>query len=110
MPVTQSPVTPYLKACGPPAFVAIMPPSWDCSGAPGSGGKYTPFSRARRAIVAVVTPASASIRHSSGANERTRAQPLERQRDHVAHPCRSTAAPPARPLRPPTGTIATSCS
>ena len=38
-PVTHRPVTPYLKACGPPAFVAIVPPSCDCSGAPGSGGK-----------------------------------------------------------------------
>ncbi|MDX6681967.1 MAG: hypothetical protein QOG94_2006, partial [Solirubrobacteraceae bacterium] len=62
MPVTHAPVTPYFHACGPPAFVAIVPPSCDCSAAPGSGGKYRPLSRARRAIVCVVTPASACIR------------------------------------------------
>ena len=31
------PVTPYLNACGPPAFVAMLPPICDCSAAPGSG-------------------------------------------------------------------------
>jgi hypothetical protein len=39
-PVTQSPTTPYLKACGPPAFVAMFPPICDCSGAPGSGREH----------------------------------------------------------------------
>jgi hypothetical protein len=91
-PVTQRPVTPYLKACGPPAFVARLPPSWDCSAAPGSGGNSSPFSRARRATVAVVTPASASMRHRSGSKERIRSR-------------RSSAI--ATVLRPPsaTGTI-----
>ena len=32
-------MTPYLNACGPPAFVATLPPICDCSAAPGSGGK-----------------------------------------------------------------------
>ena len=38
MPVTQAPVTPYLKQCGPPAFVATLPPICELSAAPGSGG------------------------------------------------------------------------
>ena len=38
-PVTHARVTPYLKQCGPPAFVAMLPPICDCSAAPGSGGE-----------------------------------------------------------------------
>ncbi len=37
-PLIHAPVTPYLKACGPPALVAMLPPSCDCSAEPGSGG------------------------------------------------------------------------
>ena len=72
-----------------------MPPSCDCSGAPGSGGKHSPLSRASRAIVCVVTPASASIRHSAGVEAAHRAQPVERDRDRV----RRRAPPPRRRAR-----------
>ena len=47
-PLTQSPVTPYFSACGPPALVATLPPICDCSAAPGSGANNSPFSRASR--------------------------------------------------------------
>ncbi len=106
-PVTQSPVTPYLNAWGPPALVAIVPPSWDCSAAPGSGANSKPVSRARRATVAVVTPASASMRHSAGSSDRTAES---RSSATATMSSCNGAAPPAYPVRPPTGTMATSCA
>jgi hypothetical protein len=42
MPLTQRRVVPYLKECGPPAFVAMLPPICDCSAAPGSGREEQP--------------------------------------------------------------------
>ena len=44
-PVTQRPVTPYLNARGPPALVATLPPSCDCSAAPGLGANSRPLLR-----------------------------------------------------------------
>ena len=107
-PVTQREVTPYLNACGPPALVARLPPICDCSAAPGSGGNSSPFSRASRCTVAVVTPASTSIRHSSGSNERTRFSRFERDREQRAVGDRHDPAGVA--ARPPTGRIGTSCA
>ena len=37
IPVTQWPVTPYLKACGPPALHAMLPPIWRDLGRAGIG-------------------------------------------------------------------------
>jgi hypothetical protein len=83
-------------------LVATLPPMHDCSAAPGSGGKNSPFSRARRRTSAVRTPASTSIRHSSGSNERTR---VSRSVATTTPP--AGTQPPDSPLPPPRGTIAT---
>ncbi len=103
MPVTHWPVTPYLKQCGPPAFVATLPPICEDSAAPGSGGKHRPFSRASRCTVAVVTPASTSMRHWSGSSART----LRRRSSPSTIPEPRGTAPPAQPVPPPRGTIGT---
>ena len=86
-------MTPYLKACGPPALVAMLPPICDCSAAPGSGGKKRPFSRASRRTSAVRSPASTQIRHRSGSKARTR---VIRSRPRTTPPSRGTA-PAAKP-------------
>ena len=101
--MTQAPVTPYLKAWGPPALAAMFPPICDCSAAPGSGGKLSPLSRARRRTVAVVTPDSTCIRQSPGSKARTR---FSRSSEITTWPSEGTA-PPANPVPPPRGTIAT---
>ena len=105
-PVTQLPVTPYLKACGPPALVATLPPICDCSEAPGSGGKHSPFSRAIRCTWRVLTPASGVIRHSAGSSSRTA---RIRSSAHTTPPPSGTA-PPASPVPPPRGISGTSRS
>src|SRR5205814_10224687 len=104
-PVTHAPVTPYLNACGPPAFVATFPPICDCSAAPGSGAKSRPPPRAVCRTAAVVTPASTSIRHSRGSKERTR---VSRSSATTTPPSTGTA-PAAYPVPPPRGTTGTPC-
>ncbi len=83
-------MTPYLNACGPPAFVAMLPPIWDDSAAPGSGGNHTPLSRAIRRSSAVGTPASTWMRQSSGSNART---VVIRASETITPPCVGTAPP-----------------
>ena len=103
-PATHAPVTPYFSACAPPAFVATLPPICDCSDAPGSGANISPFSRARRCTWRVLTPASASIRHSAGSSART---VRSRSSEHTTPPSVATA-PPVKPVPPPRATIGTS--
>ena len=104
-PVTQLPVTPYLKACGPPAFVAMLPPSVDCSPAPGSGGKTRPFSRATRRIRAVRHPPPPPRRH----NRDRRSGPMRLSSERTMPP--TGRAPPASPVPPPrVGVTATPAS
>ena len=104
-PVTQSETTPYLNACGPPAFVAMLPPIWDCSGAPGSGANIRPLSRdqllepaGRNAGLDVDAP-------DLGLERANAVEPVEREHDA---PVRHGAG--GRPVPPPRGTIATSRS
>ena len=101
-PVTQSRVTPSPKAWGPPAFVATIPPTCDCSAAPGSGPKRSPCSRGEAVQVRAGRPASTSMRHSPGSNDRTaRIRPSST----TTSPPVGTA-PPASPVAPPRGTSA----
>ena len=115
------PVTPYLKACGPPAFVAMLPPICDCSAAPGSGGKSRPLSRASRRTSAVRHARLDLGPPQQGSNERTRvsrssetttppsigtrppAKPCRRRAARPARHARSTTPRPPRPPRPSPG-------
>ena len=106
-PVTQSPVTPYLNACGPPALVATLPPICDCSAAPGSGGKSRPFSRASRRTSPV---AHAGLDLHPPEQRVERADARHAARAPSTTPPSNGTAPPAKPVPPPRGTIGTSCS
>ena len=72
----------------------MLPPICDCSAAPGSGANSRPPSRAIRRSSAVRNPASTSMRQTSGSNERTRFEPLEREDDAAVE--RNRAAGVAR--------------
>ncbi len=99
MPVTQAPVTPYLKAWGPPALVATLPPICDCSDAPGSGGSRA-RSRARGAARGGWGPRPrGGSRHSAGSSSRI----ARRRSSEQTTPPWSGTAPPARPVPPPRG-------
>ena len=117
-PVTQAPVTPYLKACGPPAFVAMLPPICDCSAAPGSGGNEQPvLARAAAHARAVVTPASTlhppqqrveratrssrSRREHDAAVDRHARRRRSRCRRRAARSARRARSTRRRPARPP---------
>ena len=97
-----------LKACGPPALVAIVAAELRLLGGARVGREEQPVLAGAAARPSrVVTPASASIRHSSGSKR----APRVRRSSAIATASPSgPAAPPAKPLRPPTGDIATSCA
>ena len=84
--------TPYLKACGPPAFVAMFPPIWDCSGAP-DRARTSARSRGRAASAVPVVhalPRPRSARAPGRTSERDRAgRGRGRRRRRRPHPRRA---------------------
>src|SRR3990170_5276465 len=59
-------MTPYLRACAPPALVAAFPPRVVTACEDGSGGKNSPSARAADWRSAVVTPAPALAESAEG--------------------------------------------
>jgi hypothetical protein len=90
----------------PPAFVAMLPPTvlepFDAK----STGHVRPFGSQWRCTASVTAPActrTVAPRASTGSIRRIR------ESDKTSSP-RAATAPPARPVRPPEGTMATSCA
>ena len=104
---THAPVTPYRRHAGRPRCRRCSRRSATARPRPGRAGRAARSRGRGGAIVAVLTPASASIRHSCGSNERIAVQALQRDADGARRPA---TQPPRSPLRPPTGMIATSRS
>ena len=90
----------------PPAFVAMLPPTGDEPLDAKSTGQVSPDGAQCWCTASVMAPActrTVAPRTSTGSIRRIRAS------DTTSSPFAATA-PPASPVRPPDGTIATPCS